>query len=101
MKALLKAFSTNWKTNLMAVAAFAWSVPQFVTAITNYFHNQPADWRGAILALIAAAGLAAAKDSTTHSTPEQVMASGATVAGDPAAPAMVKAADAQVAGKPN
>ena len=72
MKAVWTYLTTNWKTNLAAVAAFAWSVPQFVTAVTAWEHNQPADWKGAIVALILSAGLFAAKDASTHSTQLQV-----------------------------
>lgn len=64
----------NWKTNLAALCAFAFSVPQFVTAITAWQSGQHADWRGAVISLILAGGLAVAKDSTTHSTVDQVNA---------------------------
>lgn len=67
-----KLLGTNWKTNLAAIVAFLTSVPQFVMAITAWSHHQPADWRGAVLSIVVAGGLAAAKDSTTHSTVAQV-----------------------------
>jgi hypothetical protein len=99
MNALLTSIKLNWKTNLAALGAFMWSIPQVVSAITAYFHNQPADWKGAILGIIAALGLLASKDSDNHSTLAQVQASQATVENQPDAPALVKAANAQVAGK--
>lgn len=67
-----KILGLNWKTNLAAILAFLTSVPQFVTAIAAWAHHQPADWRGAILSVVIAAGFAASKDSTTHSTLLQV-----------------------------
>jgi|HubBroStandDraft_2_1064218.scaffolds.fasta_scaffold115174_2 hypothetical protein len=70
---------SNWKTNLAALAAFAYSVPQFVSAITAWQAGQHPDWRGAIISLVMAAGLAAAKDGTNHSTMAQVQASTAAV----------------------
>lgn len=62
----------NWKTNLAALAAFAFSVPQFVTAITQWQSGQKVDWHTAVVGLIVAAGLAAAKDGDNHSTAAQV-----------------------------
>jgi hypothetical protein len=62
----------NWKTNLAAACAFAFSVPQFVTAVNAWQAGQPADWRGAFVSLIIAVGLFAAKDGTNHSTEAQV-----------------------------
>lgn len=66
---------SNWKTNLAAVAAFAVSVPQFVTAVEAWQAGQPVNWRGAVISLIVAAGLAVAKDGDNHSTVAQVQAS--------------------------
>ena len=68
----MKWLGTNWKTNLAAILSFLLSVPQFVTAIQSYIKHEPADWRGAIAALVVALGLLASKDSTTHSTVDQV-----------------------------
>lgn len=67
-----KYMQANWKTNLAAACAFAYSVPQFVTAITAWQAGQKADWHGAIVSLIIALGLAVAKDGSNHSTAEQV-----------------------------
>lgn len=69
-----KILGINWKTNLAAVAAFVMGVPAAVVAITNWAHHEPADWRGATVALVVAAGLACAKDSSTHSTAAEVQA---------------------------
>ena len=62
----------NWKTNLVAVVAFAYSVPQFVTAINAARNGQPADWHAAIWSIVIAAGFAVAKDGDNHSTQAQV-----------------------------
>jgi len=72
MNSVVAAFRANWKTNLSAAVVFVLSVPEFVTAFTNWVHNQPADWRGAIAGLVVSIGLAAAKDSSTHSTVTQI-----------------------------
>lgn len=72
MEAILAYLKANWKTNLAAACAFALSVPQFVTAVTAWQNGQHADWRGAVVSLIIALGLAAAKDGSNHSTKEQV-----------------------------
>ena len=99
MNSILAYLKANWKTNLAAFAAFAYSVPQFVAAVTAWQAGQKADWRAAVISLIVAAGLAVAKDGSNHSTLAQVTAQQATVEGQPNAPALVKAADAQVANK--
>ena len=62
----------NWKTNLAAFVALLYSVPQFVTAVQQWQAGQHPDWRAAIISLVMAAGLAAAKDGTNHSTIAQV-----------------------------
>jgi drug/metabolite transporter (DMT)-like permease len=72
MSALWAYIKANWKTNLAAVAAFAYSVPQFVTAIQQWQAGQKVDWHTAVVSLIVAAGLAAAKDGDNHSTQAQV-----------------------------
>jgi len=79
MNAFLTYVKANWKTNLAAVAAFAYSVPQFVTAITAWQAGQQPNWHAAVISIIVAAGLAAAKDGTNHSTMAQVKASTAAV----------------------
>ena|SRR6202041_2827397 len=94
MWAYIKA---NWKTNLAALAAFAFAVPQFVAAIQAWQAGQTPNWKGAVISLIVAAGLAAAKDGTNHSTLAQVQASQAAVEGNPQAPVLMKAANDQVA----
>ncbi len=92
MSALWAYIKLNWKTNLAAAAAFAFSVPQFVTAIQQWQAGTKVDWHTAVVSLIVSAGLAFAKDGDNHSTPAQVAAAGAAVAGNPEAPAMAKAA---------
>lgn len=72
MKWIVRVFGPNWKTSLAALLSFAISIPQLVTAFTDWSHHQPADWRGALVAIIVAAGLAASKDADNHSTIAQV-----------------------------
>lgn len=69
---MLEYIKANWKTNVAAICAFALSVPQFMTAISAWQNGQHADWRGAVISLVIALGLAAAKDGTNHSTAAQV-----------------------------
>jgi hypothetical protein len=69
---MAKILGQNWKTNLAAVITFAATVPAVVTAFQQWSNHQPVDWRAAVVGLVVAAGLAAAKDSTTHSTSDQV-----------------------------
>jgi hypothetical protein len=95
---LIATFGTNWKTTLGGIL---FAVPGIITAaaVGAGVHLSPI----AIMVLTIVTSLGGlligvtAKDSTTHSTPLQVQAAGATVIGDPKAPAMVKAADAQAA----
>ena len=65
----------NWKTNLIALVAFIYSVPQVVQTIQAWSTGQPANWKAAATGLLLAAGMAAAKDSTNHSTQSEVSAS--------------------------
>jgi hypothetical protein len=74
MAGLIKVFSMNWKTNAAAAIVFMLSCPAFVAALANWAHGQPADWRGALAGIVIALGLAAAKDSSTHSTTTEVEA---------------------------
>jgi hypothetical protein len=74
MASLIKVFGTNWKTNAAAAIVFVLSCPAFVAALANWAHRQPADWRGALVGIVIASGLAAAKDSSTHSTTTEVEA---------------------------
>jgi drug/metabolite transporter (DMT)-like permease len=100
LNSVLTYVKANWKTNLAAAAAFLFSVPQFITAIQAWQNGQKADWRGAVVSLVIALGLAAAKDGDNHSSLAQVEAKQATVEGKPNAPALVAAAQKQVeAGK--
>jgi hypothetical protein len=71
-------FGKNWKTSMAAFVAFLMSVPQLVTAVQHWVNHQPADWRGAIAALVVAAGLAFSKDSDNHSTEAEVKKATAT-----------------------
>jgi hypothetical protein len=72
MKSFLIVITRNWKTNLIAVIAFIYAVPQVVQSIQAWSNHQPANWRSALVALLLAGGMAAAKDSTTHSTVAEV-----------------------------
>jgi drug/metabolite transporter (DMT)-like permease len=69
---LLAYLKANWKTNLAAACAFAYSVPQVVTAIGQWQAGQKPDWHQAVISLVVAAGLAVAKDGDNHSTVAQV-----------------------------
>lgn len=65
----------NWKTTLAGVATFLAGVPGFVAALEAWSHHQAVDWRQVIVSIAlsaAGAGLASAKDSTTHSTADEV-----------------------------
>lgn len=55
----------NWKTNLAAFCAFTLSVPQFVTAVKAWQAGQPANWHGALISLVVAAGMLLAQDAKT------------------------------------
>jgi hypothetical protein len=65
---LIKVFGANWKTNAAAGIVFVLSCPVFVAALSSWAHHQRADWRGALVGIVIALGLAAAKDSSTHAT---------------------------------
>lgn len=69
---IVKVFGANWKTNLASAVTFLLSVPSLITAITDWAHHQPADWRGAVLGIVVATGLAFSKDASNHSTAAQV-----------------------------
>jgi hypothetical protein len=71
IKAIL---GVNWRTNLAAAVVFVLSCPPFVGALTKWAHHQPADWRGALVGVVMAVGLAVAKDGSTHSTTAQIEA---------------------------
>ena len=72
MKSIL---GINWKTTLAGIGSFLSGVPGFVTALQAWAAGQPVNWRevgvSAALTLVGA-GLAAAKDSTTHSNAAEV-----------------------------
>ncbi len=67
-----KALGANWKTNTAAAVVFVLSCPAFIAALTDWAHHQSADWRGALAGIVISVGLAAAKDSSTHSTTTEV-----------------------------
>ena len=69
-----KVLGLNWRTNLVAVMSFLYGIPQVVTAVQNWIHGKPADWREAIAAIVVGIGFALSKDAKTHSTVEQVEA---------------------------
>lgn len=93
---------TNSKTTASAIITglltLLLGVPTFITAITAWSQHQPVDWRavGVSTALaVITAGLASAKDASTHSTPAQIQASGAAVTA--VTPAQVAQAKVEVA----
>ena|ERR1700688_4543434 len=91
---------TNWKTTLSGIAVIL--ITAAGPVLDHYKPLVGLSWTAvttSIAGAIAGIGLVAAKDSTTHSTPLQVQASGAVVTGQPNAPTLVKEADAQVAAK--
>lgn len=70
---------TNWKTNLSSIVTgiltLILGVPTFVQAVTDWSNHKAVDWRSVLVStalVVITAGLAAAKDSTTHSTVAQV-----------------------------
>ena len=73
-----KLLGINWKTTLAGVLTFLSGVPGFVTAIQAWANHQAVNWREVIVSVAlaaAGAGLAVAKDSSTHSTADQIQAS--------------------------
>lgn len=66
-----QSIQRNWKTNLVALIAFVYTVPQAVTCIQEWVNHQPCDYRSTVFGLLLAVGAAAAKDSTNHSTQEE------------------------------
>jgi len=73
-----QSITVNWKTTLAGILTFLTSVPAFVTAIEAWGRHQPVDWRSVLVSTAmaaAGAGLLVAKDSTTHSTLDQVRTS--------------------------
>lgn len=76
MNELMKKFlGLNWKTTLAGAATFLSGVPGFVSTFTAWAHHQPVDWRELTFSVAMAAigaGLGASKDSTTHSTANEV-----------------------------
>ena len=90
----------NWKTSLFGLGVI------IITALGPVLgHCHPIvgmSWVAvmtSIAGLLTGGGLIVAKDYSTHSTEAQVQASTAVITNAPNAPALVKAADAQVAAK--
>lgn len=99
MEALLvKFFGTSWRTTIGGAMV---GIPPLVFAAAQAASITFGHWTLFVLTLVAGLGAlilgSNAKDAQVHSTEAQVSASTATVTGNPQAPAMVKAADAQVA----
>ena len=86
MKAFWAWFVKNWKTNLTATVAVIYSAQQFTAAVVAWENHQAANWRTAVISLIVAAGLYAAKDGSTHSTAAEVQASTQAAAKEAAKP---------------
>lgn len=62
----------NWKTNLVALVAFVYTVPQAITCGQAWVNHLPCNWRLTIMSLMIGAGAAFAKDSTNHSMANEV-----------------------------
>lgn len=62
----------NWKTNLVSLIAFLYTIPQVVTCIQTWAGGGKCNWQQTVLGLLVAVGAWAAKDSTNHSTAEEV-----------------------------
>ena len=95
---------TNWKTTAFGLAVII--ITAIGPVLDHYFPLVGLSWTAiatSIAALFGGAGLISAKDSTTHSSPAQVLAKGATISasqatalGIPNAPALVEAAAVEV-----
>jgi drug/metabolite transporter (DMT)-like permease len=65
----------NWKTSAAGIITLLLSVPQFVAALQAWGAGQPVNWRAVLVSValsIGGVGLVAAKDSTTHSTADEI-----------------------------
>lgn len=69
-----KNIQRNWKTNLVSIAAFIYTVPAVVECVQSWANHQPCNWRGAVLGLFIAIGAAVAKDSSNVPTHDEVQA---------------------------
>lgn len=63
------SFFKNWKTTGAGVATIFSAIGELVHSIST---KQPINWNVIIPAIIGGVGLIAAKDSTTHSTADEV-----------------------------
>lgn len=75
MNAIWESIMRNWRTSLAGVLAFLFSCPTFISAFEGWSKHQAIDWRGLLfgLAMFAvSSGLIAAKDSSNHSTIEEM-----------------------------
>lgn len=80
--ALLK----NWKTTIIGLITTALSVPAFVNGIHAWAQHKNVDWREVLVSTaitLAGSGLVFAKDSTTHSTEQEVEKATAAKAAQP------------------
>lgn len=70
-----KTLTANWKTSLTGFIGLLLSVPTFVSALQAWGAHQPVDWRQILVSTtitVISTGLLASKDSTTHSTVQEV-----------------------------
>jgi hypothetical protein len=75
-----QSLTKNWKTTVAGILTFLMGVPSFVTALQAWGAHQAVDWRSVAVSVAltaGGAGLVAAKDATTHSTPTEVTQAGA------------------------
>ena len=78
MKFDWKSLTVNIKTTVAGVVAFLFSVPAVISGLEAWAKHQPVDWRVIAVSIAMAAGglgLVASKDSTTHSTLDEVRTS--------------------------
>lgn len=81
------------KTTLAGYVTFLLALPSFVQALIDWSKHQPVDWRFVLVSSALAVtswGLTKAKDSSSHSTQDQIDAATAAAA----AKGQVKVADA-------
>lgn len=68
---LIKVFGANWKTTVAGLATILGALADILHGVSA---GSKVDWQVDGAAIVAGIGLIAAKDSTTHSTTDQVEA---------------------------
>jgi len=74
-------FVKNWKTNTVALVSIVYSATQFTAAVQAWENHQTPNWRAAIVSLIVAFGMFAAKDASNVPTATEVQAATTKAAG--------------------